>query len=369
VIHHREYSGAEIMHLPLLRSDTDALVACPPGSPTEELVRSAGCETAPLPFRQLRHSGGRLETLRSTARGLLAARDLRRVLRAHPDRSTVYAIALRPGMLAAVAALGLRRRIVWYLPDCLPPRGVVRALAVGLALARAHRVIAISDFVARDASALRRRISIVRPGVEAGLFADAKPDPGAARAVILGHISPTKRTDLAVEIAARVAEQTPAFRLEVVGRAQYRGEDFAFQRDLERRVEGDPALRDVVRFCGYSRDVTTSFDGVGLLLHCRDDEPFGIVLLEAMAAGLPVVAPARGGPREIVVDGRTGFLYPPGDADAAAAAVNALVADPVRARRMGEEGRERVRRLFDATHQTGLLAETITADPLRIERS
>jgi hypothetical protein len=115
--------------------------------------------------------------------------------------------------------------------------------------------------------------------------------------------------------------------------------------------------------------VTTSFDGVGLLLHCRDDGQARRHRLEEDDPERLVVAPARGGPREIVVDGRTGFLYPPGDADAAAAAVNALVADPVRARRMGEEGRERVRRLFDATHQTGLLAETITADPLRIERS
>ena len=53
-----------------------------------------------------------------------------------------------------------------------------------------------------------------------------------------------------------------------------------------------------------------------MLLHCADDEPYGLALVEALAAGRPVVAPAAGGPLEIVADG-AGRLYPPGDADAA----------------------------------------------------
>jgi len=363
VIHHREYSGAELLHLPLMRSDPDALLACPPGSRTEQLAHSTGIDTVALPFRQLRHSGGALETLRSAARGVRAAWDLRRILRRHPDRSTVYGIALRPGMIAAIAALGLRRRIVWYLPDCLPPPGPVRTLAVTLARLRADVVIAISEFVLRDAgrsaTALGRRTEVVRPGVDVARFSSSAVEPGGPRAVVLGHLSPTKRTDLALDAAERVLERAPDFRLDIVGRALYRDEDFAFERDLERRVADDDRLHGRVRFCGFSEDIAGSFTGAGMLLHCRDDEPFGMALVEAMASGLPVIAPRAGGPLEIVEDGVTGVLYPPGDVDAAAEAIITLIRDPALARRMGDAGRARVKRCFDAERQSRILGDAI----------
>jgi alpha-maltose-1-phosphate synthase len=75
-------------------------------------------------------------------------------------------------------------------------------------------------------------------------------------------------------------------------------------------------------------------------------EPLGIVNLEAMACGTPVVASAVGGVPEVVVDGETGLLVRPGDPRALAAAVNELLADPGRARAMGEAGRRRAVEAF-----------------------
>jgi glycosyltransferase involved in cell wall biosynthesis len=80
-----------------------------------------------------------------------------------------------------------------------------------------------------------------------------------------------------------------------------------------------------VRFLGRV-DPHTALAGAHVLLHCADREPFGLVLVEALAAGRPVVAPAAGGPAEIVTEA-CGRLYPPGDVDAAAAALTALLAD------------------------------------------
>jgi len=73
-------------------------------------------------------------------------------------------------------------------------------------------------------------------------------------------------------------------------------------------------------------------------------EPFGLVNIEAMACGAPVVATATGGIPEIVVDGVTGYLVPqgPGFADELAGRINALLNDPAMARRFGEAGRQRV---------------------------
>jgi starch synthase len=75
-------------------------------------------------------------------------------------------------------------------------------------------------------------------------------------------------------------------------------------------------------------------------------EPFGLINLEAMACGTPVVASRVGGIPEVVVDGETGWLVEPGDATALGQALREALADPERARRMGEAGRRRVEAHF-----------------------
>ncbi len=359
VIHHREYSGAETLHVPVLIADGDAVLACPPGSETERLYHEAGVRTAPLGFRVMRHSGGLLELLRSIPRGFAAARELRGLLREHPEREAVYGVGVRPGMLASVASLGLGRKVVWYLSDFLPP-WPVRAAALALTWLRCDRVIAISDCVADEARGVPSgQIRTVYPGIDVGLFDPSLARPGEPRAAILGHVSPTKRTDLAVDIAGLVGAAVPGFELDVIGRAQYRDEDFEFERNLHQRVAADPALSAHVNFVGYKRDVAEALQGYGLLVHTRDDEPFGMVVVEAMAAGLPVVAPRSAGPAEIVDDGVTGFLYEPGDARSAADAAIRILQDPELARKMSEAGRRRAEEHFDATRQTARLAAAI----------
>ena len=85
-------------------------------------------------------------------------------------------------------------------------------------------------------------------------------------------------------------------------------------------------------------DARAALASAHLLLHCADAEPFGLVLVEALACGRPVVAPAAAGPLEIVTDG-AGRLYPPGDAHAAADALRAVLADPARRRAAGARRR------------------------------
>jgi len=348
VILEPEWSGAESVHVPVLRDDPDPLMACPPGSATERWARGLGVPTVGLAYRRMRISQGPVEALRGVFRAVVVARDLRRIMRRHPERTLVFGTSIRPSIVASLAALGLRgRRVVWTVADLLPEGLAGTAVRAVARLTRA-RLLCTSRYIERQA---RIPGAIAAwPGVEVLPALESVPRQ-ASTALLVGHISPTKRTDLAVDIAVRVGADVADFRLDIVGQAQYRDEDHALEAALRARAQHEEDVARHVAFVGHDPDVRARMARVGLLLHCRPDEPFGMVMIEAMAAGLPVVAPASGGPLEIVADGETGLLYPPGDADAAAAAVVRLVRDPELARAMGEAGRERVRTHFAAERQ------------------
>jgi len=351
VIQHQQPSGAEVAHLPLMLSDPDPLLACPPGSATERFARGHGIRTVPLPYRSLRQSAGTLEILRSIAHGFTSARNLRGILKQHPDRTVVVGNTLTPSLLAAVAAVGLRRKVVWVGAQRLR-HPLVRAGVKLVARLTAAAIIVpsrsvLDEFVGRSVS-LRRRTHVVAPGIDVAAFSRQHANRDAVRAALVGYIAPIKRTDLALEIAARVAERITGFELLIVGTAIYTPQDAAFERHLHERVATDAVLRSHIRFCGHVQDVPAVLADVSVLLHCCPSESFGIALVEAMAAGLPVVAPDSGGPLDIVEHGRTGLLYPASEPSRAADYLVRVLSDPVQARAMGAAGRARALERYTA---------------------
>jgi glycosyltransferase involved in cell wall biosynthesis len=107
-----------------------------------------------------------------------------------------------------------------------------------------------------------------------------------------------------------------------------------------------PSLVDRLEFLGHVDPIEPLVAALDVLVLPSLSEALGLVLLEAGALGVPVVATAVGGIPEVVEDGVTGILVPPGQPTALADAVNQLLGDPVRARAMGEAGRARVERKF-----------------------
>jgi glycosyltransferase involved in cell wall biosynthesis len=137
-------------------------------------------------------------------------------------------------------------------------------------------------------------------------------------------------------------------------------------RDLEQDGRYEDELRRAARdrrvvFAGYRDDVPALMAGCDIFCLPSSMEGLPLVVLEAMAHAKPVVATAVGGTPELVLDGETGILVPPGDGDALTNALDALLRDPVRARRMGEAGLARVRAEFDA--------KTLTARVLSLYES
>ena len=191
---------------------------------------------------------------------------------------------------------------------------------------------------------------VLHPGVDLDAFTPAPLPDGPPHALVLGALVGWKRPDLALEIAARMPELHVTLAGEPIRRRSRR-----HRRSAERHPRR------------AREDVRAALASAHVLLHCADAEPYGLALVEALAAGRPVVAPAAAGPLEIVTDG-AGRLYPPGDADAAVEALREVLADPeapAAARRRAEAAfdvRDSVRRL-DAAIDAAIVARADRRPP------
>ena len=302
--------GAERVLLDWSRAlERPALLACPPG-PLADAATAAGLEVLVLPERSLRRRG---RTGRAAFDLAGLARDLARLARRRRP-AVVVASGRRP--ILAAAAVPLSGACLVALQHDLPP-GPALALALRAATARSSAAVATSHAAARAAG---QRASVIHPGVELARWAIADPPPGPPRALFLGALVPVKRAELALEIAARV----PGLSLDLAG-APFADDPPGYAAALHARA-AQPDLAGRVRFLGAVEDPRTALSAAHCLLHCGEREAFGLALVEALAAGRPVVAPAAGGPLEIVTPA-CGRLYTPGDAASGAAALRSILAD------------------------------------------
>lgn len=310
--------GAERVLLDCVtRLESGAIVACPDG-PLAAALRAAGLGWAPVRERPLRRN----------ARGLAGlARESAALARRHRPAALV---AWGARAVLATALLPARAPVLAVHHDLLP-RGRVRG-AVRWATARSEGVAAASAAIAADVGA--PGAVILHPGVELAAWSPSPlPPPEPPRALVLGALVPWKRPDLALEVAARV----PELQLELAG-APLPGHGAGFERSLRAQAAAD-GVAGRVTFAGQVSDPRCALARAHCLLHCADAEPWGLALIEALAAGRPVVAADAGGPREIVRDG-AGRLFAPGDASAAVAALQEVLADdraPTAARARAEQ--------------------------------
>jgi N-acetyl-alpha-D-glucosaminyl L-malate synthase BshA len=167
------------------------------------------------------------------------------------------------------------------------------------------------------------------------------PEKSSERQVTLMHISnfrPLKRLGDVVRIFQRVRERMDA-RLVLVGDGPEYGSTIELVEEL--------GLTPWVRFVGVVDEIAPVLKGADLLLLPSETESFGLVALEAMASGVPVVATEVGGLPEVVEHGVTGFLAPVGDVERMAGYCLDILSDCTVARRYGRAARKRADTLFD----------------------
>lgn len=272
---------------------------------------------------------------------LYSVRLARRIRRLRPD--VVHANSLKAGFYGLAAARLARVPGVWHVRDRIAP-DYLPAFAVRLVrrwTGVASAVIANSRATG-DTLPPRCRPTVIPSPVRLaeGPPGERPPHPGPFRVGMVGRLQPWKGQDVFLKAFAEAFPDCDA-RAVIVGSPMFGEEDF--QTRLGELAEG-LAVADRVEMLGFRRDVAAELAALDVLVHASvTPEPFGAVVVEGMAAGLPVVAAAAGGPLEIVTDGVDGLLYPPGDVHALAARLRRLYEDRELAARLGQAGRVRSR--------------------------
>ncbi|MEX5213190.1 MAG: glycosyltransferase family 4 protein [Nitrospiraceae bacterium] len=222
-------------------------------------------------------------------------------------------------------------------------------------LARLDCVMAVSNQVAGtlEAGGVRRdRIHVLHSGLD-GRWTDAQEEGDRSdvrrrlgmsdHAVVIGtvgNIFPRKGYDIMLRALPEILTAVPNVHYLVLGQG-----DGAHEQSL-RRLCRELGLTARVHFLGFERQVRTLLDAMNLYVQPSLMEGFGIAVLEAMAREKAVVASRTGGLPDIVVNGETGWLVPPGDIGELARAVTTLLKDPDGRKEMGRKGRQRVMRQF-----------------------
>ncbi|UCC77604.1 MAG: glycosyltransferase family 4 protein, partial [Anaerolineales bacterium] len=162
---------------------------------------------------------------------------------------------------------------------------------------------------------------------------------------IVGRLERWKGQDIFLRAMALVREAVPRAKGVVIGEPVPYDSDYDL---LLRTLCEKLGLSEHVIFSGFRQDVPAVMAVLDVVvLASTSPEPFGRVLIEAMAAGKPVVATSEGATREIVEHGTHGLLVPPGDAQELAHAIIRVLTDREMAVAMGTQGRVRVRERFN----------------------
>ena len=244
------------------------------------------------------------------------------------------------GPLAAVAAgsAALLTRRVDHVPGW-PLRWMMRH--------RYRRVVAISHAihaVLESAGVPEDRLLTVRSAVDAARYAPPAPDGALARVLgtppsgpvigVIAQLIPRKGHRFLLEGLPGLVRKFPGLRVVCFGKGA-----------LREALAGEVAaagLAECVHFAGFRDDLAEVLPALDLVVHPALQEGLGVALLQAAAAGVPVVGFAAGGVREAVAHEHTGLLVPPGDAIALAAAIARVLDDPVLRRTLGANAQRRV---------------------------
>jgi glycosyltransferase involved in cell wall biosynthesis len=274
------------------------------------------------------------------------------IVHAHDPHAVAMAgLALSMSTQLAKPPLVASRRVDFHLRGSRMSRWKYRQVDCFICASEAIRQMLVADGVP-DA-----RTVTVHEGIDLG-HVDAAPRANLHEDLFLPHgapivgnvaaLVPHKGQRHLIEAAALTVRQVPDARFVIAGEGELRP-------TLERVIR-EHHLEKHVLLAGFRPDVLSLHKAFDIFVMSSITEGLGTSLLDAMAAGKPIVATATGGIPEVVVDGQTGLLVPPRDHQAMASAIVRLLKDPVLRDRLGAAGLARARQRFSAER---MLKDTI----------
>lgn len=367
VNHAGETGGAEFALERLLRSlDRSAwhpVVVFGEEGPAVDLVRRLSVETYVIPL------GKKLEKVRRESLHGFLPRQWKNALHAvayilklrtffrRRAVAIVHTNSMKAHVLGGLAAKLCGLPLLWHLRDSLHPSSLPEsavALMRWLAGVLPDRLVCVSKSVAQHAlgQSGMHIARIVYDGLNADCFDLSPPldaptgrsESGVWTVGIAGRLCAWKGQHLFLEAAAKLVAQGEKIRFEIIGGPLFGQEAYA---DRLKHLVESCALTGHVSFTGFVNDVPRRIRRWNILVHASTaPDPCPNVVLEAMAAGVPVVGADSGGVPEILDEGRCGLLFEPDNPDALSDCIRSLLHDETKRRRIARDARMRAEKLF-----------------------
>lgn len=306
-----------------------------------------GCNWAEFEFQRYRP--------RCVLTELLNKYDLVQVVAGGPALA-LAARNIKPPVCVFVATMvqeecaAIIKRAKWWEKYWLIPRVYLISRIEKIALKNATRVFGESDYTIRLLSSMvdRNRLRLGPPGVDINVF---HPESYCHDGYILSvgrFLDPRKNIRMLFEAYACLCQKMRNVpKLMLAGLAGPSDEDMALASRLgiEKYVEVQQNVSEI--------DLGKIYRNASIFVLSSDEEGLGVVILEAMASGIPVISTRCGGPEMAVIEGRNGFLTAVGDSHAMVEKMIELLSDPSLRKRMGEEGRRLAMERFSLQSAAG----------------
>ncbi|MBI3830730.1 MAG: glycosyltransferase family 4 protein [Planctomycetes bacterium] len=356
-----EVGGAERSLYELLcafpEERVEAVACVPPEGPLARLFALAEVPVHPVPLRRFWRTLSPF-LLAGQVRALYqASQAIQKVVRER-EIDVLHANTDSAALVAWEVSRETKTPFVWHCRDLRPLGALAKVLAKSTAAAIAISKAVQEHLLSQGVPA--EKIRLIENGIDVLRF-HSPMDRLAVRhrtraylgvpldaplLIDIGSWVPWKRHELFLEALARVRKTVPDAMGLLVGSDLFH-QNASYGDFLDSRAHALGLGEDALLVLQQREDIPDLLAAADLLVSPSDREPFGRVLAEAGAAGLPVVVTDSGGKAEIVKHGETGILVPPGDPEALARACMELLADPERRRRMGENAMVRISELFN----------------------
>lgn len=350
-------SGGEIALTRLLaaidRIQITVVVVLFADGPLADTLRDLGVEVRLLPLtsnigRAQRHALLNSRSVLAIPRAITFVVRLGRLLRAL-EPEVVHANSLKAGVLGVFACRLARRPLVWYVHDRIssdylpaPAAALVRGT-----VRRGSSVVLANSTATMQTLRLPAQVPsfVAYPGLPASAFVVDLAPASPPVVGMVGRISPTKGQAVFLRAARQVHDTHPDVRFVVVGSALFAEQQY--EQGLH-TLAAELGICEAVRFTGQLADPAAELSTFSLLIHASPTpEPFGQVIVEAMAAGVPVVATRGGGVDEVVGDdNQCALTVPPNDAMSLAAAISDALDDPAAAAARASRAKTRAGEMF-----------------------